>query len=360
LFALAGLWSALFVLLDQERELSQRQAQVPPTALAQQPAEHAGAMRGDADRDALSASAPERVTAATRAELSARSDRRARSMMLATGSATLVIGLLGMAVARRLRIQVGPPDGPWTGPAPLHATESDKARLLAKLSHDLRTPLNGVLGYAELLRDTSADAEARDFGAIIHSSAEHLQQLVNVVLDLARIETKSLVMQPITTDLGKLLADLEHLLGSLARQRGKGLQLTLDPACPTSIVTDRNRLLQVLFLLLDKAIGNGQDGEVRVLATAQGDGVRLSLTASGATRRPEHLAGRPDAVAHKQIALGEGSPVEADVGPGLPLVRELTERLGGRLALTAEPEVGTGLSIWLPLALPQNDGVMTR
>jgi signal transduction histidine kinase len=226
-----------------------------------------------------------------------------------------------------------------------------KSKFLASVSHELRTPLNGILGYAELLRDTSEDGEAREFGGIIHSSAQHLHQLVNTILDLAKIESGRLVTASEPTDLPELLQAVQRLHSVHAQQRGLTLALTQAADCPASIETDRTRLLQVLTNIVNNAIKFTELGSVTLAAAArEGGGVDITVTDTGIGIPPErqgNLFERFHAVSASWGIAGQGA------GLGLPLAKELTERLGGELLLDSEPGRGTRITIRLPAKAPQ-------
>jgi signal transduction histidine kinase len=224
------------------------------------------------------------------------------------------------------------------------------------VSHELRTPLNGILGYAELVRDTSSDDEAREFGGIIHSSAEHLHQLVNTILDLAKIESGHLVTRIEPTRLPTLLDDVKLLHSVHALQRGLTMQLDLAADCPVTIDTDRTRLLQVLTNVVNNAIKFTEQGGITLSARAVGGGVEIAVADTGIGIAPERvgeLFTRFQAVSSNWGIAGQGA------GLGLPLAKELIERLGGAMSIRSELGSGTCVTIWLPLSAPVTEQDLT-
>ena len=228
-----------------------------------------------------------------------------------------------------------------------NAANEMKSRFLASVSHELRTPLNGMLGYAELVRDVAPDDETRQYGRIIHQSAEHLLGLVNTILDLAKIESGRMVMRPAPIEVGPLLEDVRLLSAGHAQSRGLDLKITLAEGTPPGITSDRLRVMQILNNLVDNAIKFSRDGEVVV--SAHGDGIDLVIEVLdfGRGMTAAQLAAafdrfQPNGVDH--VHEGQGA------GLGLPLSRELAELLGGSIDIASTPDVGTCVTLRLPIA----------
>ncbi len=265
---------------------------------------------------------------------------------------TLVIGLFTVHAVRRARRQRRLMQELIVSQEKADSANRLKSNFLASVSHELRTPLNGILGYAELVRDTSSDDEAREFGGIIHSSAEHLHQLVNTILDLAKIESGHLATSIAPANLPLLLDDVKLLHAVHAQQRGLTLQLDLAADCPTTIDTDRTRLLQVLTNVVNNAIKFTEHGGITLSARAWGSGVEVTVVDTGigiAADRIGELFTRFQAVSSNWGIAGQGA------GLGLPLAKELIERLGGVMSLRSELGRGTRVTIRLPLSAPTAD-----
>ena len=221
-----------------------------------------------------------------------------------------------------------------------------KSRFLASMSHELRTPLNGILGYAELVRDTSTEPEVRDFGAVIHQSAEHLHQLVNTVLDLASVESGRMVLQPQPLTIDPLLRALIEQHRVVAHAKGLGLHLEIAAGSPHQLQTDRQRLLQVLNNLLHNAIKFSATGEVRLEVSADARGFRMQVSDQGCGIDAQRLT---------EIETGaqslSGLPLPGQgAGMGLQLAIKLAEALGGALTISSTSGQGTQVRLSLPLA----------
>lgn len=221
-----------------------------------------------------------------------------------------------------------------------------KSKFLASVSHELRTPLNGILGYAELIRDTAEDPQAADFGRIIHDSAKHLHSLVNTILDLAKIESGHMVAHLAETELRPLLEETHRLHAVHALGRGLAFTLTIDPACPLQIVTDRTRVLQVLSNVVNNAIKFTERGEVTLNAVPQERELVITVRDTGigiSARRLKGLFTRFQGVADELVHHNQGA------GLGLSLAKELTELLGGTLTVQSSLGEGTEVTLRLPL-----------
>ena len=228
-----------------------------------------------------------------------------------------------------------------------NAANAMKSRFLASVSHELRTPLNGMLGYAELVRDVSEDADTRQYGQIIHQSAEHLLDLVNTILDLAKIESGRMVPHPADVPVPALLEEVRLLSAGHAQSRGLDLAVRMAPDTPASIASDRMRVMQILNNLVNNAIKFSSAGAVTLSTHADASDLVIEVLDTGRGMTPAQLAGaferfQPEGV--DVVHEGQGA------GLGLPLSRELAELLGGSIDLLSTPGVGTCVTVRLPIA----------
>lgn len=149
------------------------------------------------------------------------------------------------------------------------AANQAKSEFLANMSHEIRTPLNAVLGFTELLRHESNDVspeEREEYLDTIHTSGEHLLQLINDILDLSRVEAGYLEVELRECSPRVLLAEVVALLGVRARERGLELNYHWIGPQPESIETDEHRLRQLLMNLVGNAIKFTSTGRVDILA----------------------------------------------------------------------------------------------
>jgi signal transduction histidine kinase len=224
-----------------------------------------------------------------------------------------------------------------------------RALLLANLSHEFRTPLNAVVGFADLmrreLRGPIGRDEYREYVKDIHDSGVHLLGLVDDLLDLAGTEPNRLRLNEEELDLERLVTGVVRLLGVVADQRQVIVSTELHPAVPR-LQGDGRRLTQVLLNLLSNALKfTPAGGNVRITSSPSADGgCTLAISDTGVGMSPDTVA-----------KLGQPYPVDTasaqspkHSGLGLPICRELVEMHGGRLEIKSKVGLGTTVSIHLP------------
>lgn len=225
----------------------------------------------------------------------------------------------------------------------LAAANDAKTRFLRSVSHELRAPVNSILGLASLLADGTLDEEQRVQVGYLDTSARTLLGMVNELLDLARAESGRQHVRRVPVDLRALVADLAGAVRPLLRP-GVGLRL----AVPEGLVvhTDPELLGRVLRNLLTNAAKFTEAGALTVEATEPADcaGVVLRVRDTGLGIAPEHL----DAVFDEFFQVPNRlQPSVKGTGLGLPYARRVTEALGG--TLTVASEVGRGSTFTLTL-----------
>ena len=160
-----------------------------------------------------------------------------------------------------------------------------RERYLASLSHELRTPLNGVLGMAGLLNETRLDADQKTYVQALRESGQHLLNLVNDVLDLAKLESSAIDLEPAPVDIEHLLQSVCELLSPRAREKGLEIAWASELA-GAPILADEGRLRQILFNLAGNAVKYTERGGA-ILEARQSHGgddhvwLRLSVRDTG-------------------------------------------------------------------------------
>ena len=211
-----------------------------------------------------------------------------------------------------------------------------KSAFLSRMSHELRTPLTAILGFAEvLLTDPGGPVEPR--AQHIYDAGQHLLGLINEVLDISRIETGQMALQPQAVSLAALAAECRDLFAPLAAEADVSVAVCATSDVGAYVQADPQRLKQVLVNLVSNAIKyNRRDGTVRLwwAVNAEGRG-RLLVTDTGEGLSPEQIA----RLFQPFERLG-GRGVEG-TGLGLVLSKGLVELMGGTLGVESTPGDGS-------------------
>jgi two-component system, cell cycle sensor histidine kinase PleC len=226
------------------------------------------------------------------------------------------------------------------------------AEVIRVVSHELRTPLNAILGFSEVIRDQlfGAIGEARyaEYASDIHSSGQHLLQIINDLLDLSKLEAGKLELHDEELSLARLVEDCIRLVRGRAENGGLKLRVEVAATLP-AVRADARLLKQILINLLSNATKfTPRGGTVTVAARlAANGGVEIDVIDTG--------IGMSDA--DIQVALSPFGQVDGTLsrrhegtGLGLPLARALAELHGGALVVRSKPGSGTTVSIQLPAA----------
>ena len=228
-----------------------------------------------------------------------------------------------------------------------------KSDFLSGMSHELRSPLNAILGFAQLMESDSPPPppSQKENIAQILQAGWHLLKLINEILDLAKIESGKVPMSPEPVSLAEVMRDCQAMMESQAQQRG--IRITFPQFDITWFVhADQTRVKQVLINLLSNAIKyNREQGTVEVKCTASTPGrIRVSIRDTGAGLSPEELA----QLFQPFNRLGQEAGDEEGTGIGLVVAKQLVELMGGEIGV--ESTVGVGSVFWFELtsvAAPQ-------
>jgi PAS domain S-box-containing protein len=228
------------------------------------------------------------------------------------------------------------------------ASSRAKSRFLAHMSHELRTPLNAILGFSDLLRclDLSriSPDRVRDYADDIHKSGRHLLDLINDVLDLARIENDAMPLKPEPVGPQDAVDEALAILRPLAA--AKAIEVVRDLRPTGRVLADRRALHQCLLNVLSNAVKFSPAGtEIRVSVSAAGGMVAFAVADQGPGIAPEQIAriGEPF-----NTAETPNRTATAGTGLGLAITRALIERMGGGFAVASTLGVGTCVTLSLP------------
>jgi PAS domain S-box-containing protein len=220
-------------------------------------------------------------------------------------------------------------------------------RFLANISHEIRTPINGILGLTELVLGGHLAPRQREWLQLSQASAENLLSIVNDVLDLSKIDAGAMAIERTRFDLHALVVECCRPLALRAATKGLAFGLAIDPGVPETVQGDPMRLRQVLSNLIGNAIKFTTAGEVRVHVAVEAQGrVALAVRDTGPGVPPDQQAR-----IFEPFAQGDDSTTRrfGGTGLGLAICRELVTLMGGRMHLDSTPGVGSCFSFALPL-----------
>jgi len=224
-----------------------------------------------------------------------------------------------------------------------------KSEFLSRMSHELRTPLNAILGFGQLLeRANLGELQSDNVGEILHAG-RHLLELINEVLDLARIESGKFSVSLEPVPLQPLIADCLGLIHPQAASSGIQLSETVA-GCDEYVLADPTRLKQVLLNLLSNAVKyNRAQGMLSVTCLPEGDAIQIRISDTGAGLSPEQqrCLFKPFERLDADKTAIEGS------GIGLALSKRLVEVMGGQIGIDSAPGVGSTFWVRLPIVEAQ-------
>ena len=228
------------------------------------------------------------------------------------------------------------------------AANQAKSVFLANMSHELRTPLNAILGFSSLMRkDTTLSDGQRQNLDIINRSGEHLLNLINDVLDMAKIEAGRVQLEEAPFDVGSMVRDVTDMMQIRATEKGLRLLVDQSSKFPRYLVGDEARLRQVLINLLGNAIKFTEQGGVTVRLGARRDRqarLLIEVEDSGPGIAPEDQ----ERIFEPFVQLGEQG-INRGTGLGLTITRQFVQLMGGSLGLESTLGKGSIFRVELPL-----------
>ncbi len=227
-----------------------------------------------------------------------------------------------------------------------------KSEFLAKMSQEIRTPMNSIIGFGDMLADEDLNDEQREYVKMIRDSAQHLMMLINDILDFSKIEAGKLDIEMITCSLGQILNSIESMMASKAADKGIEFKIVEDNGLPAQIHTDPTRLNQCLINLVNNAIKFTEQGHVYLKVSLEPVNdkpfIRFDVedTGIGIPADKQETIFRSFSQADRSTTRKYGG-----TGLGLTITKQLTELLGGSLSLTSRQGKGTVFSLMIPVGL---------
>jgi PAS domain S-box-containing protein len=231
-----------------------------------------------------------------------------------------------------------------------------KGKFLAAMSHEFRTPLNGIIELAELMFDHVAgpvSEEQKEYLGDILASSRHLLHLVNDVLDMAKVESGKMEFRMETVPLAPLLCEVRDVLRILAER--KNISVSVDTGDVDQVVTDASRLKQVVYNYLSNAIKFSYDGgSIQVRARWEGGrAFRIEVEDSGAGIEPADIT-RLFADFQQLDSAKSG----VGTGLGLVLTKHIVEQQGGTVGVRSQVGIGSVFFAVLPIRCPTDSGAL--
>ena len=231
----------------------------------------------------------------------------------------------------------------------LQRSSTYKSEFLANMSHELRTPLNSSLILAKLLAENAQQnlsEEQVKFAESIYSAGNDLLNLINDILDIAKVEAGKLEVRPEATQLARLTEGLQSLFEPLASDKQLSFSVVIEPEVPSTLYTDRQRLEQILKNLLSNAVKFTEKGQVSLTVSLQpGTGIVFAVRDSGIGIAADQQQRIFEAF-HQ--ADGTSNRRYGGTGLGLSISRDLAQLLGGQISVDSSLGKGSVFSLILP------------
>lgn len=233
--------------------------------------------------------------------------------------------------------------------AEVEQASSYKSEFMANMSHELRTPLNSVLILAKLLQDNKKQNLTPDqikYASVIHSAGSDLLELINELLDLAKIESGKVELNLESIRTSDFTSELQSLFKEIALQKNIEFTTTITPEAPLNFVTDEYRLQQILKNFLSNAFKfTEKNGKVDFSIDLKNDNIHFTVKDNG-----KGISGEKKDLIFEAFRQEDGSTSRkyGGTGLGLSISKEIASLLGGRIILESELEVGSSFTLLIP------------
>ena len=266
--------------------------------------------------------------------------------------AIVAILILGTIIINRHLRQVSLINALEKANAEVKKSAMIKDQFLANMSHEIRTPLNAIKGFSSLLQQTALNEEQRKFAGIIEDSSNNLLNLVNDILDIAKIEAGKMLVEQKEFDLKRMLQTLESMFMNTAREKQLDFSWQIEDGVPQFLVGDPDRIYQVLVNLVSNAFKFTTRGFIRVAVShlsendkeivlqfrVQDSGIGIPLKKHELIFERFQQAGNPE------------ENIQKGTGLGLAIVKNMASLLGGTVSVKSAEGEGSVFTVTLPFA----------
>ena len=235
---------------------------------------------------------------------------------------------------------------------------NSKTMFLSNMSHDIRTPMNAILGFATLLaRDADNSEKVREYTKKIASSGRHLLSLINDVLDVSKIESGKVVLTIGEFTLSSMVSAVDDIIRPAAKERGQAFHVSVTGVSHEKLIGDETRINQVLINLLSNSVKYTQEGGdiwFRIIGqkqrSSQFEHIRIEVEDNGYGMTPEYLE-----IIFDAFTRAENSTTNKVQGTGLgmAITKNIVELMGGTIEVSSEVGKGTIFTVELELRIPE-------
>ena len=235
------------------------------------------------------------------------------------------------------------------------AASRAKSDFLATMSHEVRTPMTGIIGYSDLLYAAAGDPKLKDYARIVNASSRALLAILDGILDLSAIESGKLTLRVGPLDPVEIVADALAVIAQVALDKDVTTDLHVGKDVPRALLGDRDRLRQIVANLLGNAVKFTERGRIdvaieRVGTTEAGEEIQVSVADTGIGVPKDALSRLFQRFSQVDNSISRRF---GGTGLGLAISKHLVEIMGGRIGVESEP--GRGSTFWFTVVLPAAD-----
>ncbi|NVK86785.1 MAG: response regulator [Gammaproteobacteria bacterium] len=230
------------------------------------------------------------------------------------------------------------------------ARDEAKSRLLAKVSHEMRTPLNGIIGVSNMLTEHLPDEAARKLNRIIKSCGASLLNLVNDLLEMSNLNSREFILQKTNVDIHGLLHETWELASVQMQDKKLTGELIIADDVPNFVMTDGERVKQVVANLLDNAVKFTHHGNIKMLVECESNTLLIAVKDSGRGIAQKDISRLLEPF--EKVMMSAPERVDG-AGLGLHISNEIITRLKGRIAIESELNKGTSIYVSIPFESAQ-------